>query len=119
MAIVSKAQAARLVGVSRSTLYRQVKTGKLSVTGEGIDTEELIRVFGSIRLTDTPAEGHRDTSAVPLLQQELAMLRGLVSEYRERERDHQVQVNRLLGLLEDSHRLTHQKSRAAWWQFWR
>ena len=45
------------------------------------------------------------------------MLRGLVSEYRER--DYQVQVTRLLGLLEDSHRLTHQKSsRAAWWQFW-
>ena len=32
------------------------------------------------------------------------MLRSLVGEYRER--NHQVQVTRLLGLLEDSHRLS-------------
>jgi len=56
MAIVSISEAARLVQKSRTTLYRYIKEGKLSTctdknNAEGIDTSELIRVFGEIRLT--------------------------------------------------------------------
>jgi|DEB0MinimDraft_3_1074331.scaffolds.fasta_scaffold03910_6 hypothetical protein len=49
MALVSKSKAAKLAGVSRTTIHRYIKTGKLSATGGEIETSELIRVFGTIR----------------------------------------------------------------------
>jgi len=64
-------QAAGQVGVSRQTVYRMVKDGKLSATlrGDGqkvVDTAELLRVFG--RLThETAATVTRQT---PVLQPE-------------------------------------------------
>lgn len=58
MPLVSISEAARLVGKSRSTLYRvYIDTGKLSVlqdsaTGKPVvDVSELIRVFGQLRAT--------------------------------------------------------------------
>ncbi|MEZ6594308.1 helix-turn-helix domain-containing protein, partial [Klebsiella pneumoniae] len=56
MARVSISEAARLVKVSRPTIYKMINSGKLSYTsvvkhGKGIkviDTSELIRVFGSL-----------------------------------------------------------------------
>jgi hypothetical protein len=50
MALVSKAKAAKLAGVSRTTIHRYVTDGKLSMTGDQIDTSELLRVFGSISM---------------------------------------------------------------------
>ncbi|HBQ0949556.1 TPA: helix-turn-helix domain-containing protein, partial [Klebsiella pneumoniae] len=52
----SISEAARLVKVSRPTIYKMINSGKLSYTsvvkhGKGIkviDTSELIRVFGSL-----------------------------------------------------------------------
>jgi hypothetical protein len=49
MALVSKAKAAKLAGVSRTTIHRYASTGKLSMSGDHVDTSELIRVFGQIR----------------------------------------------------------------------
>ena len=51
MALVTIAQAARTVGVARSTIYSHLRSGKLSATrtptGERrIDTSELARVYG-------------------------------------------------------------------------
>lgn len=46
--LVSKSKAAKLAGVSRTTIHRYVTDGKLSMTGDQIDTSELIRVFGSL-----------------------------------------------------------------------
>ena len=56
MALVTIAQAARTVGVARSTIYSHLRSGKLSATrtptGERrIDTSELTRVYGSARQT--------------------------------------------------------------------
>lgn len=53
MAIVSISEAARLVGKSRTTVQKYIKQGKLSKCADvnnsiGIDTSELIRVFGNI-----------------------------------------------------------------------
>lgn len=63
MALVSISEAARLVGKSRSALYRTyIDTGRLSVAQDSatgrpvVDTSELIRVFGAI--SATPATGH-------------------------------------------------------------
>ncbi len=51
MAILTMRQAANAVGVSRSTIYRKIEEGILSLTtipdgAKGVDTSELIRVFG-------------------------------------------------------------------------
>jgi len=53
MTVVSISEAARLVGKSRTTVQKYIKQGKLSKCSGGndfigIDTSELIRVFGSI-----------------------------------------------------------------------
>lgn len=53
MAELTLRQAAQQVGVSRQTVYRMVKEGKLSATvrGDGqkvVDTAELLRVFGRL-----------------------------------------------------------------------
>lgn len=53
MAIVSLSEACRLAKVSRTTLYRYVKKGVISEVlnhdgSKGIDTSELLRVFGSL-----------------------------------------------------------------------
>ncbi|MDW2617162.1 helix-turn-helix domain-containing protein, partial [Klebsiella pneumoniae] len=56
MARVSISEAARLVKVSRPTIYKMINSGKLSYTSvvkhgkaiKVIDTSELIRVFGSL-----------------------------------------------------------------------
>ena len=53
MALLTIAQAARTVGVARSTIYAHLRSGKLSATrtptGERrIDTSELTRVYSSV-----------------------------------------------------------------------
>lgn len=60
MAKVSISEAARLVGISRSNLYKTyIKQGKISLTANHqgkpeVDTSELLRVFGSLQqCTDT------------------------------------------------------------------
>jgi chromosome segregation ATPase len=64
MAKVSISEAARLVGVSRSNLYKSyIKQGKLSTSTNHqgkpeVDTSELLRVFGSLQqCTDTVDTG--------------------------------------------------------------
>jgi hypothetical protein len=57
MALVSKAKAAKLAGVSRTTIHRYVTDGKLSMTGEQVDTSELMRVFGSLTVPKSEQVG--------------------------------------------------------------
>ena len=113
MAILTPTQAAKAAGIGRSTLYRYLRNGKLSVTrlpkgGRGIDTAELERVFGPLRQAGTPqdipsehgerAEGQPETSQKWgethefLRQQVLFLEQELVAAREER--------NRLLTLLE-------------------
>lgn len=59
MAIVSITEAAELAGVSRGTLYNRIKSGELSRSGDGVDTSELMRVFGPLsRIQSTKADEH-------------------------------------------------------------
>ncbi|MCV4982864.1 helix-turn-helix domain-containing protein [Escherichia coli] len=66
MARVSISEAARLVSVSRPTIYKLLKSGELSYTSvvkhgksvKTIDTAELIRVFGAIAVVNV---GESDT----------------------------------------------------------
>lgn len=49
VAHVSIEQAAKLTGKHRSTITRHIKSGKVSKTDKGIDTAELIRVYGELK----------------------------------------------------------------------
>ena len=67
MAIVSISEAAKLVGRSRRTLQRHVADGKLSkVTdathGMGIDTSELMRVYGTLIIDDMTHDEPKEVS---------------------------------------------------------
>ena len=54
MAIVNKTEAARLAGCGKKRLYELIRDGKISVSKdnagrEGIETSEILRVFGEIK----------------------------------------------------------------------
>jgi hypothetical protein len=92
MAKVSLTQGAKLAGVSRSTLNRHLKQGKVSkVNGSDgkpcVDTSELQRVYGSLS-RDTPSQSvplkqhgtHHDTAENDI---EIAVLRAELNATKE------------------------------------
>jgi len=111
MALVNKSKAARLAGVSRTTIHRYIKSGKLSAAPGGeIDTSELLRVFGSLKDDSpvTPETVATEQSVTP------PQLPDLTSKIRELE-------NQVVELKQDrdswreqaqaNHRLLEDKSR--------
>jgi hypothetical protein len=116
MAILSVSEASRRWRLGRSNLYRAVKSGRLNLSTrpdgtKGIDTSELVRVFGepSHRTTanvppmsddDSPAsepddrEQTRTPSPVNLLQAQVNQLSAQLEQANEREA-------RLLAMLEN------------------
>ncbi len=103
--IVTIQKAVELTGKSRSTITRYISTGKLSRSDLGLDTSELLRVFGPFKSEhDTPrptqltdsVTTHAPEREAWLMQQIESLQRQLVeqkTEYLERER-------RLMALLE-------------------
>ena len=79
MALVTIAQAARTVGVARSTIYAHLRSGKLSgtqtPTGERrIDTSELARVYGSVEHATQSDVGSPTPLDVAILQARIEAL---------------------------------------------
>ena len=79
MALVTIAQAARTVGVARSTIYAHLQAVKLSAvrtpTGERrIDTSELTRVYGPVRQTTQSNVGSPTSLDVAILQARIEAL---------------------------------------------
>jgi hypothetical protein len=130
MARLSISDAARVAGVSRVTLHRYIKAGRLSRMPDGsIDTVELVRagfVLQAETLTsDTPAtpvllddtaaprtptvtaETHARERLLELLQQQVeeyrALLRQQAEESRERERAYQAQITWLQQRVDHEH----------------
>ncbi|MGR9071863.1 MAG: hypothetical protein ACU833_02230 [Gammaproteobacteria bacterium] len=56
MSIVTISKASKLVGKTTQTLYRHISSGKLTRKKNGIETAELIRVYGDIKLEDEAAD---------------------------------------------------------------
>lgn len=108
MAIVTISEAARLTGKSRQTLHRHIVIGKLSkcnteANGIGIDTSELLRVYGSIKdysvtsvknkqnlheitddVTHVTIDKNQPTDTIQQLEKELAILKVKVDEQEKR-----------------------------------
>jgi len=137
MAGVSISEAARLVKVSRPTIYKMIDSGKLSYTSvvkqgkkvKAIDTSELIRVFGtlpgvSVGVSDvvkidsdaTPVNSpalqdlqHR----IALLEIENTSLKGAVTARDE----HIDSLRQAMQLIE--HKKEHAPSpNSPWWKLW-
>ena len=105
MTILTMTQAAQKAGISRSTLYRAIHTGRISVvsmpTGKrGIDIAELIRVFGPLQPNTVQREQSGTPSDVAILRERCASLQREVEWLWADLADAKNERNRLLGLLE-------------------
>lgn len=138
MAKVSISEAARLVNVSRPTLYKMLNTGKLTYTSvvkhgkqvKTIDTSELMRVFGSldgvnrdtakdVKFDDIVTAVNADDlqilqHQIALLQTENEGLRGAVNARDE----HISSLRQAMLILEHKQELPG-SSRSPWWKFWK
>jgi len=91
-------QAAKAVGVARSTLYRDIQEGKVSVGKDGrgkpyVDVAELERAYGNVTLSDTSETVSNGQTGTPqkekkdsVLQREHDLLREQIELLRS-ERD--------------------------------
>ena len=138
MARVSITEAARLVKVSRPTIYKMINSGKLSYTSvvkngknaKVIDTSELIRVFGSLYGgIDTVKDdvncgaGATEVNILGLhdLQHKIALLEaendGLKGAVKARD-EHIDSLRQAMQLLEHK-REPSSPPHSPWWKFWK
>ena len=124
MVLLTLTQAAKTAGIARSTLYRAIQKGRISIVSQpngskGVDTSELQRVFRPLQSATKPTRQYDTSEDIALLQaridaleRENGLLRNEIQASRERE-------NKLLdvvsqGLLEgpkDKHRKGKRKGR--------
>ncbi|HFT4485155.1 helix-turn-helix domain-containing protein [Klebsiella pneumoniae] len=134
MARVSISEAARLVKVSRPTIYKMINSGKLSYTSvvkhgksiKVIDTSELIRVFGSLDgvIDDVKSDAESTSiNSVGLhdLQHRIALLEaendGLKGAVKARD-EHIDSLRQAMQLLEHKHEPSS-PPHSPWWKFWK
>lgn len=98
MALVSKSEAARLTGKSRTTIQTYVNKGELSAnSGKKIDTSELIRVFGELvdpsKKTEQPklVSGMSDVERQSL-QDQISLLSKQLENSERREKELKEQI---------------------------
>jgi excisionase family DNA binding protein len=132
MAAVSLGRAARMLGCSKATIGRWIKSGKISavrteIGGWLIDVSEIDRVRSEVPRDSgaEPGMSHDepgiDTSAGTGLQTEVRVLREMLGERNETIRDLR---HRLDAEVEERKRLTtmlltdQQRKRRSWW-LWR
>lgn len=141
MARVSISEAARLVSVSRPTIYKLLKSGELSYTSvvkhgkpvKTIDTAELVRVFGALEVvsggkSDAVKFDDMSTSVnsdfLQSLQHQLTLLQtenaGLKDAVNARD-EHISSLRQAMQLLEHKQSASDPQSVPAksWWQFWK
>lgn len=101
MACHSISEAASISGVNRRTIYRYIKSGKLSatVTTENktvIDTSELLRVFGALsqpEVEECPAGSQENTPEyVTKILAEMSQMRSEIERLTVRVEELQVQL---------------------------
>ena len=97
MTLLTLTQAAKTAGIARSTLYRAIRNGRLSLVSKpngskGIDTSELQRVFGPLqsatKLTgqhDAPGDVALLQTRIDALERENGLLRDEIQASRARE----------------------------------
>jgi hypothetical protein len=102
-------QAAKLAGVTRNTIYRALKSGRMSQTERGIDLAELERCFGPLKAdTAQQPEAVRDAQQEQILSvmaEHSAMLREQLEFTKAQLEAAQERERRLLDIVEQQSRL--------------
>ena len=115
MTEVSVTESMRLTGKSRPTLYRHIKSGKLSKNPNGtIDTSELRRVYGefvtndnevvtesSQNVTNNITQNEKDETEIQHLKEQLEMLKSQLSKTETQLERSQQKEDKLLQLIEN------------------
>ncbi|WP_335919109.1 hypothetical protein [Shewanella algae] len=88
MAKLNLSQAALSVGKSRVTLWRHIKSGKLSAERDRdgnplVDTSELLRVYGELKSIATPSNKTLKHSETPTYSELVNLIKDLRSEQAE------------------------------------
>ena len=93
MSKISIAEALKLVDVSKTTLYRDLKENKLSSTTDAkgkkvIDTAELERFYGQLKSPSVNGAGHNGTvdespAVIAVLEDQVAVLKSQLECERE------------------------------------
>ena len=134
MARVSISEAARLVKVSRPTIYKMINSGKLSYTSvvkhgksiKVIDTSELIRVFGSLDGVIDDVKSDAESTGINSvglhdLQHRIALLEaendGLKEAVKARD-EHIDSLRQAMQLLEHKNEPSS-PPHSPWWKFWK
>jgi DNA invertase Pin-like site-specific DNA recombinase len=114
---LSQREAALRWGIGRTTIYRAIKAGRLSLSdGRRIDVSEMVRVFGepAAGRSTGPHGASTEGPEVARLQAEVNRLQGVL----EAERTHRVSIERNNEDLRQFVRLL-EHDRRPWWRFWR
>lgn len=118
MAELIYTEAAKFAGISRATLYRHIKQGRVSAStnkrGENvIDTSELVRVYGEPESHETSyntpqrnavqrdTDRHETGEIVPILKKQITFLEKQLDDAKEREMELLEIVKQQTRLLED------------------
>jgi len=104
MALISKAQASRLSGASRTTIHKYTQDGTLSMVGSKIDTAELLRIFPSMKL-DVSAHDQKVTSgqlSIDGSEQIIAMLREQLAKAEQQAERAELKITSLERKLENA-----------------
>ena len=105
MALLSISAAARAVEKDRGTLHRYIKIGRLSTTfdpvtgSKGIETSELIRVFGTLKGDGATSDAATATKRVES-NTETQMINATIEVLQHQLKMAQEREGRLLAMLE-------------------
>lgn len=126
MAQVNLTQGAKLAGVSRSTLNRHIKEGKLSkgIGPDGkpcVETSELQRVYNTLSHAETPRDVSviqhgtvLETAEIKALRIELEATKERLDEMRQDRDEWKGQARTLTALLSDQ-RAVQTPPKRRWW----
>ena len=90
MTLISVAEASSLTGKSIPTIYRHINSGKLSRTGDKVDTSEVLRVYGAFKKTkdnqfyqnDNQVESQIENIKLSMLQRENEILQAQIDDLK-------------------------------------
>jgi hypothetical protein len=116
--IVSIQRATELTGLSRSTINRHIASGKLTKTGKGIDTNDLIKCYDELK----PNAGMGDIASQPPISEHeqwlMDQVEYLLHDIKELKREAIHREERLLNIIE-SKLVTHDNSSGLFKKFWK